>query len=313
MSAVDVYPQPSHPPPSTQQPSKSSCFSIESLVSKDNNHNSNNHHNHHHHHQNSHPAIITSSASAASSPISTPASSPVEHHPQQDSSPLSPLPMNRIVKPVPTDSSPFIGSLHGLNAKTLYSPEPTYPEHHAAVAAAAHGLAMPQPLGPFAAHHAALTATHGHQAAMAAGLFGPPPPRREPFGLYPWFLARNRLLGHRGFPGADLPNGGFFLQHPFRKPKRIRTAFSPSQLLRLEQAFEKNHYVVGAERKQLAASLNLTETQVKVWFQNRRTKYKRIRAEEEGEQEPKKKGSHHVNRWRAETQQILDEEAISCS
>jgi len=52
---------------------------------------------------------------------------------------------------------------------------------------------------------------------------------------------------------------------PFRKPKRIRTAFSPSQLLRLEHAFEKNHYVVGQERKDLAASLNLTETQVRNW------------------------------------------------
>ncbi|KOB67188.1 Homeotic protein empty spiracles [Operophtera brumata] len=50
-------------------------------------------------------------------------------------------------------------------------------------------------------------------------------------------------------PGPDIP--GFLLQ-PFRKPKRIRTAFSPSQLLKLEHAFEKNHYVVGAERKQLA-------------------------------------------------------------
>ena len=49
---------------------------------------------------------------------------------------------------------------------------------------------------------------------------------------------------------------------PFRKPKRIRTAFSPSQLLKLEQAFEKNQYVVGAERKELAKSLNLSETQV---------------------------------------------------
>ncbi len=137
----------------------------------------------------------------ASSPTSTPASSP-RGDPQdpQESSPLSPLPMNRIVKPIPSTDSPFIGSLHGLNAKALYSPEPTYPEHHAVAAAAAHGLAMPQPLGPFAAHHAALSATHG-PAAMAAGLFGPPPPRREPFGLYPWFLARNRLLGHRGFPG----------------------------------------------------------------------------------------------------------------
>uniref|UniRef100_T1I290 Homeobox domain-containing protein n=1 Tax=Rhodnius prolixus TaxID=13249 RepID=T1I290_RHOPR len=53
---------------------------------------------------------------------------------------------------------------------------------------------------------------------------------------------------------------GFLLQ-PFRKPKRIRTAFSPSQLLKLEHAFEKNHYVVGAERKQLAQSLSLSETQ----------------------------------------------------
>nr|VZI31995.1 unnamed protein product [Spirometra erinaceieuropaei] len=68
-----------------------------------------------------------------------------------------------------------------------------------------------------------------------------------------------------------------FRQH--RKPKRIRTAFSPSQLLRLENAFETNHYVVGQERKKLADSLSLTETQVKVWFQNRRTKFKRIRTE----------------------------------
>lgn len=59
---------------------------------------------------------------------------------------------------------------------------------------------------------------------------------------------------------SSMPIAGFMM--PYRKPKRIRTAFSPHQLLKLEQAFEKNHYVVGAERKLLAASLNLTETQV---------------------------------------------------
>ena len=58
--------------------------------------------------------------------------------------------------------------------------------------------------------------------------------------------------------GPHLPE--FLL--PFRKPKRIRTAFSPSQLLKLEQAFEKNQYVVGQERKELAKTLNLSETQV---------------------------------------------------
>lgn len=74
---------------------------------------------------------------------------------------------------------------------------------------------------------------------------------------------------------------GTFLLPPFRKPKRIRTAFSPGQLLKLEQAFEKNHYVVGNERKQLANHLGLSETQVKVWFQNRRTKHKRQKQEDE--------------------------------
>ncbi|CAL4179261.1 unnamed protein product, partial [Meganyctiphanes norvegica] len=84
------------------------------------------------------------------------------------------------------------------------------------------------------------------------------------------------------FIGPDFPS--FLL--PFRKPKRIRTAFSPSQLLKLEQAFEKNQYVVGAERKTLAQTLNLSETQVKVWFQNRRTKHKRVQDPDEEEGSP---------------------------
>lgn len=64
-------------------------------------------------------------------------------------------------------------------------------------------------------------------------------------------------------PAEDSSPENLLLHGPFsRKPKRIRTAFSPSQLLRLERAFEKNHYVVGAERKQLASGLCLTETQV---------------------------------------------------
>jgi len=57
------------------------------------------------------------------------------------------------------------------------------------------------------------------------------------------------------------PDPRFFMSS-YRKPKRVRTAFSPTQLLRLEHAFEKNHYVVGQERKDMSAALNLSETQV---------------------------------------------------
>lgn len=60
-----------------------------------------------------------------------------------------------------------------------------------------------------------------------------------------------------------------------QKKKRNRTAFAPSQLLRLEEEFEKCHYLIGHERRRLCTELNLTETQIKVWFQNRRTKHKR--------------------------------------
>ncbi|CAL8085914.1 unnamed protein product [Calicophoron daubneyi] len=79
-------------------------------------------------------------------------------------------------------------------------------------------------------------------------------------------------------------NGNSFFPTDLRKPKRIRTAFSPSQLYQLESTFERNHYVVGQERKDLAVDLGLTETQVKVWFQNRRTKYKRMRMEDKSDQ-----------------------------
>lgn len=64
-----------------------------------------------------------------------------------------------------------------------------------------------------------------------------------------------------------------------KRKKRHRTAFTPTQLLGLENAFDQNHYSVGDERKHLASFLGLSETQIKVWFQNRRTKWKRLRRE----------------------------------
>ncbi|XP_072263257.1 homeobox protein notochord-like [Pyxicephalus adspersus] len=64
------------------------------------------------------------------------------------------------------------------------------------------------------------------------------------------------------------------------KIKRIRTVFTPEQLERLEKEFLKQQYMVGTERVDLAATLNLSETQVKVWFQNRRIKWRKQSSEQ---------------------------------
>ncbi|RZF42520.1 hypothetical protein LSTR_LSTR004439 [Laodelphax striatellus] len=59
------------------------------------------------------------------------------------------------------------------------------------------------------------------------------------------------------------------------KSKRVRTIFTPEQLERLEAEFERQQYMVGPERLYLAHALQLTEAQVKVWFQNRRIKWRK--------------------------------------
>nr|XP_010589765.1 NK1 transcription factor-related protein 1 [Loxodonta africana] len=59
------------------------------------------------------------------------------------------------------------------------------------------------------------------------------------------------------------------------KPRRARTAFTYEQLVALENKFKATRYLSVCERLNLALSLSLTETQVKIWFQNRRTKWKK--------------------------------------
>ncbi|KAM7330400.1 hypothetical protein ACRRTK_012013 [Alexandromys fortis] len=143
----------------------------------------------------------------------------------------------------------------------------------------------PAELGRGAADAAFLldSASHKERRALLPGSSGARPPSAgaAPASRQPSKIARprKRVFGPSSCCRLDakgsireiiLPKG-----LDLDRPKRTRTSFTAEQLYRLEMEFQRCQYVVGRERTELARQLNLSETQVKVWFQNRRTKQKK--------------------------------------
>ncbi|XP_042218749.1 homeobox protein MSX-3-like [Homarus americanus] len=109
----------------------------------------------------------------------------------------------------------------------------------------------------------------GLGAGALGGHLGNPAAHLPPLWYPPWVAAFKPMFGLQ----APRPTG-----RRSRKPgvdRKPRQAYSAKQLERLEAEFKIDKYLSVSKRLELSQALSLTETQIKTWFQNRRTKWKK--------------------------------------
>ncbi|XP_054437699.1 T-cell leukemia homeobox protein 1 isoform X1 [Pteronotus mesoamericanus] len=139
--------------------------------------------------------------------------------------------------------------------------------------------------------HRPLAGAVAHPQPLATGLPTVPSVPAVPgvnnlTGLtFPWMESNRRYTKDRFTVALSPFTVTRRIGHPYQnrtppKKKKPRTSFTRLQICELEKRFHRQKYLASAERAALAKALKMTDAQVKTWFQNRRTKWRRQTAEE---------------------------------
>lgn len=99
-------------------------------------------------------------------------------------------------------------------------------------------------------------------------------------------MSISRKIFVKIFTNNNLSNPLFIIYKDLSGSKSSRPTFNGHQIFHLEKTFETTKYLAGPERGRLAKALRMSENQVKVWFQNRRTKWRKKLSRETSRCEP---------------------------